>query len=77
MKRRVERQNSWLLALRTGYGPEFVQLCTNPEECVREWGPYHIRIATVEHVKPEEEDKLHERYDALEIVIPVERVTSG
>ena len=73
----VELLNNWLLALTVEYNEKFVHLCTNPEECIHEWGPYHVTIAGKEHVQFDEMEELRRRYHGVEMVIPVERVTSG
>ena len=73
----VELLNNWLLALTVEYNEKIVHLCTNPEECIHEWGPYHITIAVKEHVQFDEMEELRRKYNGAEMVIPVERVTSG
>ena len=62
-----------VLALTPLHG--FVHLVTDPEACVREYGPYHICICQRALVSQAELDELRQAWDGNETTLPISWVS--
>ena len=62
-----------VLALTPLHG--FVHLVTDPEACVREYGPYHISICQRALVSQAELDELRQAWDDVEITLHISWVS--
>ena len=53
----------------------FIHLVADPDDCIREYGPYHISLCQRELVSQSELDQLHAAWDGTETTLPVSWVS--
>ena len=64
-----------LLALTIHPSPGWVHLVLDPDECVKEYGPYHISIAQRALVTQSDENVLRRRWNGVEVVLHMHSVS--
>ena len=55
----------------------FVHLCTNPNECERDHGVYHISICQIGILTYEEVNHIYDLYDGMYLQLPVSKVRNA
>ena len=53
----------------------FIHLVADPDDCIREFGPYHVSICQRELVSQSELDELREALDGIEETLPISWVS--
>ena len=54
---------------------DFIHLVADPDDCIREYGPYHVSLCQRAVATEEELDKLREEWDGVETTLPIAYVS--